>query len=110
MQEKLDLYYNWNKFRFKKFRFPVGTGIAGFVAETGETLNVHDAYKDPRFNATIDEQVSQSFFLDKFRQVLENLNSFYDLFSFSDWLYNAKYPMHAHLHKRSSHRGCANDK
>ena len=50
----------------KKFRFPVGTGIAGFVAETGETLNVHDAYKDPRFNATIDEQVSQSFFLDKF--------------------------------------------
>ena len=37
-------------------RFPVGTGIAGFVAETGETLNVHDAYKDPRFNATIDEQ------------------------------------------------------
>jgi putative methionine-R-sulfoxide reductase with GAF domain len=46
----------------KKFRFPVGTGIAGFVAETGETLNVHDAYKDPRFNATIDEQVSQLFF------------------------------------------------
>ena len=73
-------------------------------------MHVHDAYKDPRFNATIDEQVSQSFFLDKFRQVLENLNSFYDLFSFSDWLYNAKYPMHAHLHKRSSHRGCANDK
>ena len=34
----------------------MGTGIAGFVAETGETLNVHDAYKDPRFNATIDEQ------------------------------------------------------
>ena len=42
----------------KNHRFPVGTGIAGFVAETGETLNVHDAYKDPRFNATIDEQVS----------------------------------------------------
>ena len=37
-------------------RFPVGTGIAGSVAETGETLNVHEAYKDPRFNATIDEQ------------------------------------------------------
>ena len=38
------------------FRFPVGTGIAGFVAETGETLNVHDVYKDPRFNASIDQQ------------------------------------------------------
>ena len=66
----------------KNFRFPVGTGIAGFVAETGETLNVHDAYKDPRFNATIDEQVSH-FFLDKFGQVwtnLENLNSFHDFF------------------------------
>ena len=52
----------------KNFRFPVGTGIAGFVAETGETLNVHDAYKDPRFNATIDEQVSHFFWtsLDKF--------------------------------------------
>ena len=30
--------------------------LAGYVAETGETLNVHDAYNDPRFNATIDEQ------------------------------------------------------
>lgn len=37
-------------------RFPVGTGIAGYVAETGETLNVHDAYSDPRFNSSIDEQ------------------------------------------------------
>ena len=34
----------------------MGIGIAGTVAETGETLNVHDAYKDPRFNSTIDEQ------------------------------------------------------
>ena len=32
------------------------TFLAGYVAETGETLNVHDAYNDPRFNATIDEQ------------------------------------------------------
>ena len=30
--------------------------IAGYVAETGETLNVHNAYDDPRFNNTIDEQ------------------------------------------------------
>lgn len=37
-------------------RFPVGTGIAGFVAETGETLNVREAYTDPRFNRAIDEQ------------------------------------------------------
>ena len=29
---------------------------AGYVAETGETLNIHNAYDDPRFNPTIDEQ------------------------------------------------------
>ena len=38
-------------------RFPLGKGIAGYVAETGETLNVTDVYKDGRFNPTIDEQV-----------------------------------------------------
>jgi cAMP and cAMP-inhibited cGMP 3',5'-cyclic phosphodiesterase 10 len=41
---------------FFLFRFPVGSGIAGWVAETGETLNVNDAYDDPRFNRAIDEQ------------------------------------------------------
>ena len=37
-------------------RFPVGTGIAGYVAETGETLNVQNVYDDERFNKGIDEQ------------------------------------------------------
>ena len=37
-------------------RFAVGTGIAGYVAETGETLNVADAYTDDRFNKAIDER------------------------------------------------------
>lgn len=37
-------------------RFPVGVGIAGYVAETGETLCVTEAYNDPRFNKSIDEQ------------------------------------------------------
>ena len=36
-------------------RFPVGKGIAGFVAETGQPLNVSDVYNDPRFNAEVDE-------------------------------------------------------
>ena len=34
----------------------MGVGIAGYVAETAETLNVADAYTDPRFNKAIDEQ------------------------------------------------------
>jgi hypothetical protein len=48
--------FNW--FRF--FRFPIGKGIAGHVALTGETLNVADVYKDDRFNPAIDEEVTPS--------------------------------------------------
>ena len=31
-------------------RFPMDKGIAGYVATTGETLNINDAYSDTRFN------------------------------------------------------------
>ena len=40
----------------KEIRMAVGVGIAGRVAETGETMNVTDAYTDPRFNKAVDEQ------------------------------------------------------
>ena len=43
------------------YRFPIGKGIAGYVAQTGETLNVPDAYKDTRFNPAIDEEVNNVF-------------------------------------------------
>lgn len=33
---------------------PVGQGIAGFVAETGKTVNIPDAYADPRFDTSFD--------------------------------------------------------
>ncbi|XP_001664102.2 probable 3',5'-cyclic phosphodiesterase pde-5 [Aedes aegypti] len=39
----------------KEIRFPLGTGIAGQVAMTGEILNIVDAYADSRFNRTIDQ-------------------------------------------------------
>ncbi|XP_044731817.1 probable 3',5'-cyclic phosphodiesterase pde-5 [Chrysoperla carnea] len=39
----------------REIRFPLGTGIAGQVALTGEILNIDDAYADPRFNRTIDQ-------------------------------------------------------
>ena len=35
-------------------RLPIGAGLAGHVAETGETVNVPDAYADPRFHADVD--------------------------------------------------------
>ena len=33
-----------------EIRFPIGRGIAGTVAATGETINIADAYSDARFN------------------------------------------------------------
>lgn len=34
---------------------PIGTGIAGFVAQTGETVNISDVYADDRFNRDVDK-------------------------------------------------------
>ncbi len=39
-----------------EIRLPVGKGIAGYVAETGETINIPDAYSDPRFNPEVDKR------------------------------------------------------
>lgn len=37
-----------------EIRLPLGKGIAGYVAATGDTLNIPDAYLDARFNPEID--------------------------------------------------------
>ncbi|WP_375767771.1 GAF domain-containing protein [Archangium gephyra] len=37
-----------------EIRLPVGSGIAGQVAQTGEIINLPDAYADERFNRTFD--------------------------------------------------------
>jgi putative ABC transport system ATP-binding protein len=39
-----------------EIRFPVGTGIAGVVAQTGNAIRIDDAYADPRFNRDVDRQ------------------------------------------------------
>jgi K+-sensing histidine kinase KdpD len=39
-----------------EIRLPIGKGLAGYVAKTGETINIADAYKDPRFNPEIDKK------------------------------------------------------
>lgn len=39
-----------------EIRLPFGKGIAGYVAATGDTLNIEDAYLDPRFNPDVDRQ------------------------------------------------------
>ena len=42
-------------FEQKEIRLPMGKGLVGFVAEAGETLNLADAYEDPRFDRSIDK-------------------------------------------------------
>lgn len=39
-----------------EIRQPVGVGIAGTVAATAETVNIPDAYRDPRFNPEPDRR------------------------------------------------------
>jgi len=40
----------------KEIRLPMGRGIAGTVAETGEIVNLADAYDDPRFDRSWDQR------------------------------------------------------
>ncbi len=39
-----------------QIRVPLGVGIAGHVAKSGETVNIPDAYQDPRFNPEVDRK------------------------------------------------------
>lgn len=36
-------------------RLPIGSGLAGSVAESGESLNIPDAYEDARFSSAFDK-------------------------------------------------------
>ncbi|MCA9522658.1 MAG: GAF domain-containing sensor histidine kinase, partial [Myxococcales bacterium] len=50
----------WSKiaqeYETREIRLKVGSGIAGWVAQTGQTVNIKDAYKDPRFNQEFDRK------------------------------------------------------
>lgn len=39
-----------------EIRIPADRGIAGYVASTGQTLNIPNAYEDPRFDPSIDRR------------------------------------------------------
>lgn len=39
-----------------EIRIPIDRGIAGYVACTGQTLNIPNAYEDPRFDPTTDKR------------------------------------------------------
>jgi len=42
--------------RDKEIRIPIGSGIAGAVAQSGEVINIADAYADSRFNPEVDKR------------------------------------------------------
>lgn len=48
----------WSKIiqgdQINEIRLRVGDGIAGWVAQTGKSVNIRDAYRDDRFNASVD--------------------------------------------------------
>lgn len=38
-----------------EFRIPVGDGLAGWCAQTGQIVNIEDVYRDPRFDPAWDQ-------------------------------------------------------
>ena len=40
----------------QEIRFPANTGLAGYVVQSGEIINIKDAYSDERFNQDIDKE------------------------------------------------------
>lgn len=41
-----------------EIRFSAHSGISGYVVKTGQSLNIVDAYSDPRFNPEVDQQTN----------------------------------------------------
>src|SRR5204862_6421012 len=53
-REKNELWSRIAQGATGEIRVPVGSGIVGTVAKTGQLVNIRDAYEDARFNRTFD--------------------------------------------------------
>ena len=53
-QKTGDLLLQLGKDLDSTIRVPKGSGVAGYVATTGESTNIVDAYEDPRFSKDAD--------------------------------------------------------
>ena len=49
-RQRKELYFKVSE-RARELRFPMGTGIAGHIARTGEVLSIPNAYDDSRFRS-----------------------------------------------------------
>ena len=54
--EYLELKVADNLDKLGRIRIPLGSGIAGAVAQTGHAIRIDDAYADPRFNRAVDKK------------------------------------------------------
>ena len=54
--EYLELKVADNLDKLGRIRIPLGSGIAGAVAQTGQAIRIDDAYSDPRFNRSVDKK------------------------------------------------------
>lgn len=52
----LELKIAENMDRLGTIKIPIGTGIAGAVAQSGQSIRIDDAYADSRFNPDVDRQ------------------------------------------------------
>lgn len=55
-QKKKELWAKIAQRTAVEIRLPLGRGLAGHAAATGETINVPDAYADPRFDRNVDHR------------------------------------------------------
>src|SRR5258708_31760174 len=53
-REKAELWSRIAQGASQEIRVPLGSGIAGAVAQTGQVVNIIDAYADARFNRSFD--------------------------------------------------------
>ena len=54
-RERTELWSKVAQGATREIRLPVGSGIAGTVAQTGAVINIEDAYQDERFNRSFDD-------------------------------------------------------
>jgi putative ABC transport system ATP-binding protein len=54
--DSLQLKVAWDLQDGVEIRVPIGSGIVGAVAESGQLINIPDAYADDRFNPSVDKQ------------------------------------------------------
>ena len=53
--------YTWTIDDVEELRIPADKGLAGHVVQTGETINIKDAYSDGRFNHLYQPENGESF-------------------------------------------------